>query len=655
MAPRFVFPVPIIRGWTSGSDPKRGGGGGGASFNGKKASLRPKFVATYEYLLRGTETEGSPAPRRAEPRFWDDLFLLDVNHQFLADALRKLSERELLERAPAVTEICARCLDFARLEPPSSSSSSGSNTNETIVRSGPDLLRSSRALETLVVILTVVSRRKFAERGLGVIDVCAGGEKGADAFFARLIAGCASLAANHLQPCALRRLALRALLAVCTAKDNVSGNALCGYFMVNDAYEPLMKILIASVDVPGGGSDSARTPAATALRNGASGFGKDSLGETTSIDVMLGGDGGDGGVTNTAADTAAKEKEATGAASLGTTRERERLREEAAYLFAALLSWRESANAYAKALERADSVELSVILRVACALLASPPTAAAADASDPNQTTVASTLAGAGASIGSVVENVSSAVFGAAAPPAPDDPIDSLMTWLGYDPSSDDDAAAAAGGDARRWEISPPPCAGLLLLHGLVSHSGLLHLPSAWLRITPKPNEMLHGVPISQRWHEALGRVLCYSRRLCAFSPPPAGTVAPPPPPATVAAASSDDATATSSSSWFNWITDYGGAAGGDGKGFAAKAKRVQNQSLASHAASPRKTWVGAGSAKGGGAWVVQDDDATDARLEFASAQANLSLSLLRTLMDDQVRSIHWFPYDRVGVVNADP
>jgi hypothetical protein len=183
----------------------------------------------------------------------------------------------------------------------------------------------------------------------------------------------------------------------------------------------------------------------------------------------------------------------------------------------------------------------------------------------------------------------------------------------------------------------------------------LLHLPSAWLRITPKPNEMLHGVPISQRWHEALGRVLCYSRRLCAFSPPPAGTVAPPPPPATVAAASSDDATATSSSSWFNWITDYGGAAGGDGKGFAAKAKRVQNQSLASHAASPRKTWVGAGSAKGGGAWVVQDDDATDARLEFASAQANLSLSLLRTLMDDQVRSIHWFPYDRVGVVNADP
>ena len=29
----------------------------------------------------------------------------------------------------------------------------------------------------------------------------------------------------------------------------------------------------------------------------------------------------------------------------------------------------------------------------------------------------------------------------------------------------------------------PPPCAGLLLLHGLVSHSGLLHLPSAWLRM----------------------------------------------------------------------------------------------------------------------------------------------------------------------------
>ena len=65
------------------------------------------------------------------------------------------------------------------------------------------------------------------------------------------------------------------------------------------------------------------------------------------------------------------------------------------------------------------------------------------------------------------------------------------------------------------WETGPAPCAALLLLHALMRDSALLRKPATWLDLTPKPDELLHGVPISRRWHEALGRVLCFVSALC--------------------------------------------------------------------------------------------------------------------------------------------
>ena len=45
---------------------------------------------------------------------------------------------------------------------------------------------------------------------------------------------------------------------------------------------------------------------------------------------------------------------------------------------------------------------------------------------------------------------------------------------------------------------------------------------------------------------------------------------------------------------------------------------------------------------------------ATDAA-ETARAKRDSALEVGAGLGGYQVRSIHWFPYDRVGVVNADP
>ena len=230
---------------------------------GRKPPLRAKWDHCFESLLDGT-LDVSRQPRR----WWDDFLLLGVNARLLADTILATPEDRLFAQRGVFSAVCATCLSYLDDE---------------------NLLRVSHALEILILIHQSVSRVPWTRgASLGVINVCAGGQASADAHFDGLIDGCANLAADHTLPVALRRLALRLLLVVCAAAPNVNQNALVGWFMVRDAYEPIMKILIAPVDVPGGGSDSATSGVATALARGPESFGKDEpRAETTTLDAFL--------------------------------------------------------------------------------------------------------------------------------------------------------------------------------------------------------------------------------------------------------------------------------------------------------------------------------------------------------------------------------
>jgi hypothetical protein len=334
-------------------------------------------------------------------------------------------------------------------------------------------------------------------------------------------------------------------LPLSAGTDNVNQNALVGYFMIFPLYEPIMKVLIAPVDVPGGGTHSASGGAATALAHGPAGFGNDEPGgETVTLDDFLGtnggsgggggggngggggsggggsgggstggvGDGGDGEGGAAASAKKPPPPRRGGGAALGTTEERERLREEAAYLLALMLSWRESTNVYAQQLAAADGVELSVILRAASALFSTPESHRGGGGGGGGDNGGSGGGGGGGGLLGGF--------FGGSLPPPPDNLLDSLMSWLKYgavaQPEGDEEGEGDAthtgggggggwdggggevgggggGGGECPWELLPGPCVGLLLLHGLMAHSNLLHMPAAWLKLTPKPNEMLHG------------------------------------------------------------------------------------------------------------------------------------------------------------------
>jgi len=543
---------------------------------------KEKFASIMEGVFDGTL-----AGLRSKPaEFWDELFLLGCNARALTELVASSTPDTLHRRREEITTLCQRA-------------------SERIVDGA--LLRRSRALELLCVLLLQIARAPFPERSLGVIDTCAGGQESCDAFFADLISRCAACAANHDLPVALRRLAVRCMLTVaCAVDDNVNRNALVRYFMMDDVYEPVMKVLVAPVDVPGGGVPSETHEDATALAHGGPvGFGPRRIRE---------GDRNDDETDGMTDETDDRLRRSRKGAALGTTKERSMLREEAGCLLALLLSWRETRNAYTLRLSAADGVEMSVILRAVCSMLAAP----ARDRNESGSTgdiahqTDGLTADPVRAWMSSVTANVAAAVRGGREPP--DGLMGDLARRLGYDDDDDD-------GQERGWELGPGPCAALLLLHALVRDSGVLRKPAIWLALTPKPDEMLHGVPVGQRWREALGRVLCFIRVLCRrrrrrrmMRNEPGGGARSLPAGVTVHTAIGE-VTAEEEQGWWDWLT-----------GAAARASPFKL------GATRRLGWVGAGSS-GTGRWIHNDGESAEE--EFAASTALLAVALLRALLDD--------------------
>ena len=119
-----------------------GGGGGGTSWGasflrpakGRRPPLKEKFVAIYEGFFDGSKM-GEKQPRR----FWDELFLLHVNAPFLISLIRGVSEERLFAIRSSVSEICSECVGYLH---------------------DGNLLRVSHALETLILILQYVARKR---------------------------------------------------------------------------------------------------------------------------------------------------------------------------------------------------------------------------------------------------------------------------------------------------------------------------------------------------------------------------------------------------------------------------------------------------------------------------------------------------------------
>ncbi|KAF9182389.1 hypothetical protein BGZ51_004759 [Haplosporangium sp. Z 767] len=182
--------------------------------SGQKMKLKEKFVEIYDTFLRGQD----PAQGRDPDIFWDELFLIKVNEEYLSTSLQQISEDQLLAIKDGINSIFLHAVEAMR---------------------DPLPQRRLHAMQTLTIVLGEIFRKKFNNWSFDVIHLLTGLSH-ADLVFQTLLEGlCAVL--DSEESLELQVVALRLAIALACGNDNVNKNSLNEYFMKKDIFPSLIK------------------------------------------------------------------------------------------------------------------------------------------------------------------------------------------------------------------------------------------------------------------------------------------------------------------------------------------------------------------------------------------------------------------------------
>ncbi|KAF8959467.1 hypothetical protein BGZ46_001750 [Entomortierella lignicola] len=113
---------------------------------GQKMKLKEKFVEIYDTFLRGQD----PAQGKDPDVFWDELFLIKVNEEYLSASLRQINEDQLLAIKDRINSIFLHAVQAMR---------------------DPLPQRRLHAMQTLTVVLGEIFRKKFHNWSFDVIHL----------------------------------------------------------------------------------------------------------------------------------------------------------------------------------------------------------------------------------------------------------------------------------------------------------------------------------------------------------------------------------------------------------------------------------------------------------------------------------------------------
>ncbi|KAI7817659.1 hypothetical protein BC939DRAFT_465180 [Gamsiella multidivaricata] len=192
--------------------------------SGQKMKLKEKFVQIYDMFLRGQD----PAQGRDPDVFWDELFLIKVNEEYLSSSLAQTSEDQLLAIKDGINGIFLHAVQAIR---------------------DPLPQRRLHAMQTLTIVLGEIFRKKFHNWSFDVIHLLTGLSH-ADLVFRTLIQGLSTILGSD-EPLKLQVVALRLAIALACGNDNVNKNTLNEYFMQKDIFPSLIKffVMVDSVDL----------------------------------------------------------------------------------------------------------------------------------------------------------------------------------------------------------------------------------------------------------------------------------------------------------------------------------------------------------------------------------------------------------------------
>ncbi|KAF9993161.1 hypothetical protein BGZ65_011369, partial [Modicella reniformis] len=117
--------------------------------SGQKMKLKEKFVEIYDSFLRGQD----PAQGKDQDVFWDELFLIKVNEDYLSSSLRQTTEDQLLAIKDGINSIFLHAVQTMK---------------------DPKPQRRLHAMQTLTIVLGEIFSKKFNNWSFDVIHLLTG-------------------------------------------------------------------------------------------------------------------------------------------------------------------------------------------------------------------------------------------------------------------------------------------------------------------------------------------------------------------------------------------------------------------------------------------------------------------------------------------------
>ncbi|XP_072026688.1 armadillo-like helical domain-containing protein 3 [Amphiura filiformis] len=182
--------------------------------SGSKMALREKILDIYDDFFQGKD------PSRGNPNFWDELFLLKANVQYIEKLMGNKAPDQLVKLKDNINMLFYHCVMTLKEDHP---------------------IRVVNAIQTLCALIRGVHKRTLADHGFDVINILIGFDS-AEMIMQSLVERL-SLILSGVYSVSLKNLTLRLLLVLSSATDNVSHNTLLEYLMINSVFESILQIL----------------------------------------------------------------------------------------------------------------------------------------------------------------------------------------------------------------------------------------------------------------------------------------------------------------------------------------------------------------------------------------------------------------------------
>uniref|UniRef100_A0A9J8CX30 Armadillo like helical domain containing 3 n=1 Tax=Cyprinus carpio carpio TaxID=630221 RepID=A0A9J8CX30_CYPCA len=179
-----------------------------------KKPLKEKVVLMYDEIFAKED------PTKNNPRFWDELFLMKVNLEYLEGKLESLDGDEVMKIKDNINSLFHHCVQALGEE---------------------HQIKVVNALQTLCALFRGVHQKNKSATGFDIINMLMGFDK-AELRMKELMESLDSLLCGDGSE-SLKSLCLKLLLCLVTVTDNISQNTILEYVMINSIFEAILQIL----------------------------------------------------------------------------------------------------------------------------------------------------------------------------------------------------------------------------------------------------------------------------------------------------------------------------------------------------------------------------------------------------------------------------